>query len=102
VAHPTDKLDLVELEALPGAPPIAQTTPGQLRTHVVGGDLQAGRQALQDDHQRPAVGLTGGQVSKHRVMPPSGHGWPLVGEADPGRVAPHHASEAQDVRSESC
>ena len=49
-----------------GPAAVAEAAAGQLGLDVLDGDGQAGGQALDDDHERLAVRLAGGEVAQHR------------------------------------
>ena len=65
--------DLVLLEAHPRTAAVAEAAAGQLGADVFDRDLHPGGQALDDDDERLAVGLTGGQEAQHPSMVPVGH-----------------------------
>ena len=65
VPHATDHADLVGLELHPGAAPDAQTAALQLMGDVGRRDRHVSGQPLENTDKGGAVGLTGGQPSKH-------------------------------------
>ena len=60
-----EDLDLVLLEAHPGAPAVAEPAAGQLAAIVGARQLDPGGHALQDRDERRAVRLTCGQPAQH-------------------------------------
>ena len=66
VAHAADDRDLVLLEPHAGPAAVAEAPPGQLVLHLLHGDGQPGRQALDDHDERPPVRLTRRQEPEHR------------------------------------
>ena len=66
VADAADEGQLVDLEALARPAAVAEAPAGQLGLDVLDRDGQPGGQALDDDHERLAVRLAGGEVAQHR------------------------------------
>ena len=70
---PAEEPDLVLLEPHPGPAAVAEAAAGQLGADVFDRDRQPGGQALDDDDERLAVGLAGGQEAQHPSMVPASH-----------------------------
>ena len=70
MADAADQRDLVGLEAHARATPVAEPAPGQFVGDVGGLDGQPGGQALDDDDEGSAVGLSGGQEAQHTATLP--------------------------------
>ena len=86
VADAAEDRDLVLLEAHPGAPAVAEPAAGQLVLHRLLGDGQAGRQALDDDDEGPAVRLTRREEPEHAQRY-----WPALRGRNPFAVADRRA-----------
>src|SRR5690606_7163069 len=70
-----DDLQLVGLEGHPCSPAVAESAAGERRLDVVTGHLDPGREAVEGRDECRAVGLTGGQPTKHAPIlssPPEG------------------------------
>ena len=65
MADAAEQRDLVLLEAHPGPAAVAEAAAGQLGRDVFDRDLRARGQALDDDDERLAVRLAGGQEAQH-------------------------------------
>ena len=65
MAYAAEELELVLLEAHARAAAVAEAPPGELGGDVVDEDGQAGRQALDRDHQGRSVGLARRQEAQH-------------------------------------
>ena len=65
VADAADQSQVVDLEALARAPPVAEAAPGQLTLDVFDRDVEPGREPLDDHDQCRAVRLPRRQVPQH-------------------------------------
>ena len=68
MADPSEELDLVGLEALTWAAPIAEPTTGELAADLLLGHLEPRGQALHDHDEGFSMGLASGEVAQHRLM----------------------------------
>ncbi len=78
MADAADERDLVGLEAHARAAPVAEPAPGQFVGDVGRLDRQTGRQTFDDDDERTAVRLAGGQVAQHDATLPEGRTAPVA------------------------
>ena len=76
MADPADDGDRVGLEPHARTPPVPETAPGELGVDGVDRDGEPGGEALDDDDEGLAVGLSGGQVAQHRANLPGGPAGP--------------------------
>ena len=65
MADTAQQRELVGLKTHPWAAAVAEAPPGQFVRDVLSVDGEAGRQALDDDYEGFAVGLSGSQKTKH-------------------------------------
>src|SRR5699024_8842087 len=71
VADAPENADRVGLELHPRAPPVAETTPGELGTDLLARHLDPGDDALDDRHEGLAMRFPGGGPLHHGVDHPT-------------------------------
>src|SRR5438309_361697 len=75
MADASDERDLVLLELHARPSPVSEAPPGQLGLHVLDGDREPRRQALDDDDERFPVRFAGGEEAEHRCNATEGSSW---------------------------
>lgn len=68
MAHPAEELEIVPLEAHPGAAAEAQAAAGELGAEGLDRHGEPGGEPLDDDHQGRSVRLPGGQEAQHALV----------------------------------
>ena len=65
VSHAADQCQLVGLEALARTAPVPEPAASHLDLDLLDGDLEPGRESLDDDHQGLPMRLAGGEETEH-------------------------------------